>query len=173
MSGNVVYADSSALVKLVITEAETPALRRFLGSRPNARVASSGIATTEVMRAVLREAVHAYLFGFDAPCIAFCGIALERVLKEALVAVGAWTAEEAYEENRGAQKALTDANKEKLVGVWEVVKAEQGALPVGSTVAFSKDGKAKVTAVRDGKESTAEGTYAVDGTKLTVTLTEP
>jgi uncharacterized protein (TIGR03066 family) len=68
-----------------------------------------------------------------------------------------------------AGEAKADAGK-KLVGVWEVVKAEQGALPVGSTVDFAKDGKAKVTAVRDGKESTAEGTYAVDGTKLTVTL---
>jgi uncharacterized protein (TIGR03066 family) len=63
-----------------------------------------------------------------------------------------------------------DGNKEKLVGVWEVVKAEQGALPVGAVVDFAKDGKAKVTAVREGKESTAEGTYVVDGTKLTVTL---
>src|SRR5207253_10636204 len=79
------------------------------------RLTWSIVNVSEDARALLREAVHAYLFGFDAPCIAFCGIALERVLKEALVAVGAWTAEEAYEENRGAQKALTDANKEKLV----------------------------------------------------------
>src|SRR5437016_1431708 len=63
-----------------------------------------------------------------------------------------------------------DVNKEKLVGTWEVVKAEQGALPVGSVVDFGKDGKAKVTAVRDGKESTAEGTYAFEGNKLAVTL---
>ena len=63
-----------------------------------------------------------------------------------------------------------EQHAEKLVGVWEVVKAEQGALPVGSTIDFGKDGKAKVTAVREGKESTAEGTYVVDGTKLTVTL---
>ena len=61
-------------------------------------------------------------------------------------------------------------SKATLVGVWEVVKADQGALPVGSTVKFGKDGKASVTAVRDGKESTIEGTYVVDGTKLTVTL---
>src|SRR5438105_13499939 len=71
MSGNVVYADSSALVKLVITEAETPALRRFLRARPTVRLASSGIATTEVMRAVLRESptampqAHALLAGID------------------------------------------------------------------------------------------------------------
>ena len=66
--------------------------------------------------------------------------------------------------------AKANANKDKLVGVWEVVKAEQGALPVGSTVEFGKDGKAKVTAVREGKESSVEGTFAVEGSKLTVTL---
>jgi uncharacterized protein len=59
MSGSIVYADSSALVKLVITEAETPALRRFLAARPQARVVSSALATTEVMRAILREAPDA------------------------------------------------------------------------------------------------------------------
>ena len=55
MSADVIYADSSALVKLVITEAETPALRRFLSARTPARLASSELATTEVMRAVLRD----------------------------------------------------------------------------------------------------------------------
>jgi predicted nucleic acid-binding protein len=71
MSGRVVYADSSALVKLVITETETPALRRFLAARPDARLVSSALATTEVMRAVLREApsampqAHALLASID------------------------------------------------------------------------------------------------------------
>jgi uncharacterized protein (TIGR03066 family) len=69
-----------------------------------------------------------------------------------------------------AEEKKDDTNKEKLVGIWEVVKAEQGALPVGSVVDFGKDGKAKVTAVREGKESTAEGSYSVEGDKLTVTL---
>jgi uncharacterized protein len=71
MSDSVVYADSSALVKLIITEAETLALRRFLAERPDARLASSALATTEVMRAVLREApsampqAHALLASVD------------------------------------------------------------------------------------------------------------
>src|SRR4051794_11492604 len=69
-----------------------------------------------------------------------------------------------------AEGKKADANKEKLVGTWEGGKAEQGALPVGSLVDFGKDGKAKVTAVRGGKESTAEGSYTVEGNKLTVTL---
>jgi uncharacterized protein len=71
MSGSVIYADSSALVKLVITEAETPALRRFVSARTTARLASSELATTEVMRAVLRAApsampqAHALLASID------------------------------------------------------------------------------------------------------------
>jgi predicted nucleic acid-binding protein len=71
MSASVVYADSSALVKLVVTEAETVALRRFLAERPDSRLVTSALATTEVMRAVLREApsampqAHALLASVD------------------------------------------------------------------------------------------------------------
>jgi uncharacterized protein len=56
MSGKVLYADSSALVKLVATEAETPALRRYLAARRQSRLVSSELAMTEVMRAVLGTA---------------------------------------------------------------------------------------------------------------------
>ncbi len=45
-----VYLDSSALVKLVVAEPETPALRRFLLGE-SARV-SCALARTEVLRAV-------------------------------------------------------------------------------------------------------------------------
>jgi predicted nucleic acid-binding protein len=46
----VVYLDSSALVKLVITESESAALRRFLRTEP--RRASCALARVEVLRAV-------------------------------------------------------------------------------------------------------------------------
>ena len=45
-----VFLDSSALVKLVIREPETPALRRYLASRPQ-RIACQ-LVRTEVSRAV-------------------------------------------------------------------------------------------------------------------------
>ena len=61
-------------------------------------------------------------------------------------------------------------NTKLLIGAWEVTKADEGALPVGSVIEFAKDGKVKVTAKRGDKESTAEGTYTVAGDKLTVTL---
>jgi hypothetical protein len=46
----VIYLDSSALVKLVVAEPESGALRRFLRNEPE-RV-SCGLARTEVLRAV-------------------------------------------------------------------------------------------------------------------------
>jgi len=46
----VVYADSSALVKLVVAEPESEALRRHL--RGNVRLVSSAVALVEVPRAV-------------------------------------------------------------------------------------------------------------------------
>lgn len=47
-----VYLDSSALVKLVVAEAETTALRAYLAGKA---AASSEIAVVEVMRAVGRQ----------------------------------------------------------------------------------------------------------------------
>jgi predicted nucleic acid-binding protein len=54
MSGEVAYLDSSAFVKLVVHEPETPALRRYLRSR-EAR-ASAALLRTEGIRAVWRGA---------------------------------------------------------------------------------------------------------------------
>jgi predicted nucleic acid-binding protein len=46
----VLYLDSSALVKLVVAETESPALRRYLRAEP--RRASCALARVEVIRAV-------------------------------------------------------------------------------------------------------------------------
>jgi len=53
----VVYLDSSALVKLVVREPESVALRSYLRSTPN-RV-SSALARVEVLRAVLPHGAQA------------------------------------------------------------------------------------------------------------------
>jgi predicted nucleic acid-binding protein len=50
MSAEVVYLDSSALAKLVVHEAESSALRRYLRRRK--RRATCGLARVEVVRAV-------------------------------------------------------------------------------------------------------------------------
>ncbi|NLB47108.1 MAG: type II toxin-antitoxin system VapC family toxin [Microbacteriaceae bacterium] len=49
-----VYADTSALVKLVLAEAETPALHDWLRTH-EARLATSDLARAELMRAVRRS----------------------------------------------------------------------------------------------------------------------
>jgi uncharacterized protein (TIGR03066 family) len=57
-------------------------------------------------------------------------------------------------------------NAKLLVGTWEVVKADKGTVPVGSTVEFTKDGKMIVIHKQDGKEEKGEGTYKLDGDKF-------
>lgn len=52
MSANLVYLDSSAIVKLVVAEAESSALRAYLAT--SSGMISSRLAWTEVQRAVAR-----------------------------------------------------------------------------------------------------------------------
>lgn len=58
----------------------------------------------------------------------------------------------------------------KLLGKWEVTKST-GDTPVGATVEFAKDGKLSVTINNDGKDLKFDGTYKLDGKKLSVKLT--
>jgi uncharacterized protein (TIGR03066 family) len=60
--------------------------------------------------------------------------------------------------------------KNKLIGVWEVVKAEEA--PAGSTVEFTKDGKLILTAKIKGETKRIEATYKVDGKTLMTTRKE-
>lgn len=57
-----------------------------------------------------------------------------------------------------------------LVGKWEATKVDEGTLPKGSIVEFTKDGKLKVTVKQEGQEMTIDGTYKVEGDKFTVTV---
>jgi uncharacterized protein (TIGR03066 family) len=68
-----------------------------------------------------------------------------------------------------ADDKKADIDKDKLLGTWEVVKADDGP-PPGTVVEFAKDGKLKVTHKKDGKDETLEGTYKIDGDKLSVVL---
>lgn len=87
------------------------ALNRFILLRPIK-------ATREVPdRAVryLREALDAYLFGFDAACIAFCRATCEQVLKDALVAARAYTEPQLKRERPSAGTLLEVAKRQKLL----------------------------------------------------------
>lgn len=64
-------------------------------------------------------------------------------------------------------------NKTKIVGMWELVKAEDKTPPGTTTVEFTKDGKLKVTASVGGTEFNLGGTYTLDGDKLKLTIKGP
>jgi uncharacterized protein (TIGR03066 family) len=57
-----------------------------------------------------------------------------------------------------------------LVGKWEVSKADEGTVPVGSTIEFTKDGKMKVGGKKDDAEMSFEGTYTVKDDTFTFKL---
>jgi uncharacterized protein (TIGR03066 family) len=61
-------------------------------------------------------------------------------------------------------------NAKLIVGKWELTKVEEGGLPKGTVIEFTKDGKVKVTAKMDDKDNVFEGTYKVEGDKLNVTM---
>ena len=87
------------------------ALDRFIRLRPIK-------ATREVPdRAVkyLREALDAYLFGFDAACIAFCRATCEQVLKDALVAAKRYTEPQLKRERPSAGTLLRVAQQQRLL----------------------------------------------------------
>jgi uncharacterized protein (TIGR03066 family) len=73
--------------------------------------------------------------------------------------------------NGSAQEKKEPTNKEKIIGVWELTKpGEGGKLPVGATMEYTRDGKIKMTGNADGKEFMFDGTYVVEGNKLTAIL---
>ena len=66
------------------------------------------------------------------------------------------------------------SNKDKILGTWELVKAEAAeGIPPGTTVEYTKDGKVIVAVKADGKDMKIEGTYAVEGDSLKTTMKGP
>jgi len=57
-----------------------------------------------------------------------------------------------------------------IVGKWEVTKADEGTLPKGSIVEFTKDGKFTSREKLGDKDVTFEGTYKVTGDKFDLDL---
>ncbi len=64
------------------------------------------------------------------------------------------------------------AYKEKILGTWELTKSEDG--PIGATIEFAKDGKARMALLGpDGERLTMEATYKVEGSTVTVIVKDP
>ena len=57
-----------------------------------------------------------------------------------------------------------------LVGKWEVSKADEGTVPVGAMIEFTKDGKMTAHFKKDGEESSVEATYKVEGDAFVMTM---
>jgi hypothetical protein len=66
----------------------------------------------------VKEAVHTYLFGFDAACVAFCGAAVEQQVKDACVRAALYTEytmRRAEKGGRGGMTFLEEANRGGLI----------------------------------------------------------
>ena len=61
-------------------------------------------------------------------------------------------------------------NAKLIVGKWTVTKADEGTVEKGAIVEFTADGKCKATHKKGDEDVTAEGTYKVDGDKLTMNM---
>jgi len=57
-----------------------------------------------------------------------------------------------------------------IVGKWEVTKADEGTVPAGTMIEFTKDGKFLVNGKKDDKDETFEGKYTVEKDTFTFTL---
>jgi len=57
-----------------------------------------------------------------------------------------------------------------IVGKWEVTKSDEGSVPAGALIEFTKDGKLKATIKKGGEEENVEGTYKVVKNTFEVTI---
>lgn len=57
-----------------------------------------------------------------------------------------------------------------IVGKWEVSKADEGTVPKGTLIEFTKDGKIKIAMKKEDAEVALEGTYKVEKDTFTFTV---
>ena len=60
--------------------------------------------------------------------------------------------------------------KKLIVGKWEVSKADEGTVPVGTLLEFTKDGKFMVSGKKDDMDLKFDGTYTIEGNTFTFKL---
>jgi uncharacterized protein (TIGR03066 family) len=70
-----------------------------------------------------------------------------------------------------SQSEKQQISADKLIGTWELVKAEgEKQPPAGTTAEYTKDNKVIVAGKAGGKEFKIEAKYKVEGDKLTTTI---
>jgi len=71
----------------------------------------------------------------------------------------------------GCARAADEADVAKfLIGKWEVTKADEGTVPEGSIIEFTRDGKVKASIKKGESLEVTEGTYKVEKDTVTVTM---
>jgi uncharacterized protein (TIGR03066 family) len=58
----------------------------------------------------------------------------------------------------------------KIVGKWEVSKADEGTVPPGAVIEFTKDGKMRASLKKGDNETKLEGTYKVVKNTFVMTM---
>lgn len=91
----------------------------------------------------------------------------------AAVAVALVVAGGVRAQDKDAKKDDKKVDAAKLVGKWELTKSTDAGAPKGAIVEFTKDMKLKISIEFNGKNLDLDGTYKVDGDKLTVTIKSP
>jgi len=67
--------------------------------------------------------------------------------------------------------AVEDTDYAKLlIGKWEVTKADEGTVPEGSIIEFTRDGKVKATIKKGDDQEVQEGAYKVEKDTVSVTM---
>jgi uncharacterized protein (TIGR03066 family) len=63
-------------------------------------------------------------------------------------------------------------NEKRILGLWETVKSEEETLPVGSTIEFTDEGKARYAQKKEvtGRKEGVTLDYMIKGDKLTLTF---
>jgi uncharacterized protein (TIGR03066 family) len=59
-----------------------------------------------------------------------------------------------------------------IVGKWEVTKADEGTVAVGTVIEFTRDGKLKGTVKKGDEEANIEGKYKVEGDAFMLTMNQ-
>jgi uncharacterized protein (TIGR03066 family) len=94
-----------------------------------------------------------------------------------IVAVGVaavlWAGAGLAQDKKDAKKDDKKIDPTKLIGKWELSRSTDPQAPQGAVVEFTKDNKVLVTMTVSGKEEKTDGTYRVNGDKLTVKLNDP
>ena len=87
----------------------------------------------------------------------------------AVLSVGAVGAQDKKDPKKDDKKV----DPTKLVGKWELTRSTDPQAPKGALVEFTKDNKVLISFSVGGKEEKSDGTYRVNGDKLSVKLNDP